>query len=613
MASRRDQLHSYQFLIQRVISAFVMRETDPAQSPLRRGVGAVFAGVMFAVLGAAGFGVVGLVTKVGSGDWRSDGSVVIEKETGASFVYLAGRLHPALNYASALLASGKPQPAVVRVSGKALAGIPRAVTVGIPGAPNSLPPPTAALGMPWTVCSGAGAQGPTSPRRAVGLLVGSGPTGAIAVADGQGLLLVDSGNRQTYLVWRGARYAVTDPQTVAPALFGAVAATPVGTAWLNALPAGPDIRPLGVPHAGAGSPAIPGRNIGDMLVATTGAGPQYYLVFGDGVAPITVLQKDLQVGTRRIEPIEVTLPELTAAPQSKAPTQPAGDVQLPPSPPTLLRPRADDLLCTRYGEGAAAPQVTVGGRAVGLDSASSPAGRAGAADAVVVPPGRVAVLRAMASPDAAAGPYHIVTDMGIRYAVPSETVLGMLGYASARLVNVPAGLVKLIPVGPALDPAAAVRPAEMVGTGADASSSTSNGGKANGDDTNAASATGDVLALVNQERSKAGCAPVSLDARLGAAAAAHSQDMVDRNYYDHITPDGVDPGHRMSAAGYKWSAQGENIAFGYNDAAAVMVGWMDSAQHRGNILNCNFRDMGVGLAYNAQHVAYWTQDFGTPA
>ncbi|MEN3308214.1 MAG: hypothetical protein V7603_4416, partial [Micromonosporaceae bacterium] len=41
MASRRDQLQSYQFLIHRVISALVMRETDPAESPLRRGVGAV--------------------------------------------------------------------------------------------------------------------------------------------------------------------------------------------------------------------------------------------------------------------------------------------------------------------------------------------------------------------------------------------------------------------------------------------------------------------------------------------------------------------------------------------------------------------------------------------
>src|SRR5690349_21198013 len=101
MASRRDQLQSYQFLTQRVVSAFVMRETDPAQSPLRRGIGAIFAGLMIAVMVGAGFGVVGILTKGGSGGWKVDGTVVIEKETGAAYLYQGGALHPMLNYASA--------------------------------------------------------------------------------------------------------------------------------------------------------------------------------------------------------------------------------------------------------------------------------------------------------------------------------------------------------------------------------------------------------------------------------------------------------------------------------------------------------------------------------
>ncbi len=614
MASRRDQLHSYQFLIQRVISAFVMRETDPAQSPLRRGVGAVFAGVMFAVLGAAAFGVIGLVTKVGGDGWRTDGTVVIEKETGATFVYLGGHLHPTLNYASALLASGKPEPVVARVSGKSLTGVPREVTVGIPGAPDSLPPAAAAVGLPWTLCSSAGPQGPTSPNRMVSLLVGSAPTGATTVGDGQGLLLVDAGTRQTYLVWHGARYAMANAQSVVPALFGAVAATPVGTAWLNALPAGPDIVPLTVPNAGAESAAIPGRSIGDVLVATTGAGPQYYLVFDDGVAPMTVLQKDVQVGTRPVQPIEVNLAEVTAAQQSRVPAQPSGDVQAPPSPPALLRPNGEDLLCTRYGEGTAVPQVTVGGLVATLDPAPTAPVGAGGADRILVPAGRVAVLRAMTSPAATAGPYHLVTDIGIRYAVPSEEVLKMLGYATARVVDVPAALVTLIPAGPALDPAAAVRPTATFGTSGQTSSSaptpapdTARGVGANGDYAAA------VVSVVNQERAKAGCGPVSIDSQLSAAAVGHSQDMVDRNYYAHVTPDGVDPGQRISAAGYVWSAEGENIAYGYPDAASVMVGWMNSPEHRDNILNCGFHDIGVGLVLNAQQVPYWTQDFGTPA
>src|SRR5689334_1056439 len=103
MASRRDQLQSYQFLTQRVISAFVMRETDPAQSPLRRGIGAVFAGLMIAVMVGAGFGVYGLLTKIGSNNWKANGAIVVEKETGATYVYNGGELHPMLNFTSALL------------------------------------------------------------------------------------------------------------------------------------------------------------------------------------------------------------------------------------------------------------------------------------------------------------------------------------------------------------------------------------------------------------------------------------------------------------------------------------------------------------------------------
>ena len=68
MPSRTDLLHSYQFRSRRVLAALVMRETDPSQSPLRRGVGAVFGGLMVAILIGAAFGIYGLVTKVGGGN-----------------------------------------------------------------------------------------------------------------------------------------------------------------------------------------------------------------------------------------------------------------------------------------------------------------------------------------------------------------------------------------------------------------------------------------------------------------------------------------------------------------------------------------------------------------
>jgi uncharacterized protein YkwD len=121
-----------------------------------------------------------------------------------------------------------------------------------------------------------------------------------------------------------------------------------------------------------------------------------------------------------------------------------------------------------------------------------------------------------------------------------------------------------------------------------------------------------VVVLVNQERAKVGCRPLTADSRLTAAARGHSQDMAVRNYFDHNTPEGITPWTRITNAGYHFSTAAENIAAGQTTPAQVMDAWMNSDGHRKNILNCNLRDIGVGLAYNAKHTPYWTQDFGSP-
>jgi hypothetical protein len=76
------------------------------------------------------------------------------------------------------------------------------------------------------------------------------------------------------------------------------------------------------------------------------------------------------------------------------------------------------------------------------------------ADRVVVEPGRGAVVSSLASPDAP-GTLSVVSELGIRYPVPSADVLTMLGYSKVNPVRMPSNLVALLPVGPALDPAAA--------------------------------------------------------------------------------------------------------------------------------------------------------------
>ncbi|KQZ19920.1 sigma-70 family RNA polymerase sigma factor [Streptomyces clavifer] len=120
----------------------------------------------------------------------------------------------------------------------------------------------------------------------------------------------------------------------------------------------------------------------------------------------------------------------------------------------------------------------------------------------------------------------------------------------------------------------------------------------------------EVMNLVNAERAKEGCGAVSTNDRLATAASRHSADMVERDYFSHTSPDGTDPGARITSAGYRWSTYGENIAKGQPTAAAVMEAWMNSPGHKANILNCAFKEIGVGRQESSGGPV-WTQNFGT--
>lgn len=117
-----------------------------------------------------------------------------------------------------------------------------------------------------------------------------------------------------------------------------------------------------------------------------------------------------------------------------------------------------------------------------------------------------------------------------------------------------------------------------------------------------------VVALVNQERATAGCAPVRADSALATLAEGFSEDMAARDFFDHTDPDGASPWDRAERAGVS-GLGGENIARGQADAQAVMDAWMNSEGHRANILNCDFKTVGVGV-HRGPGGPWWTQHFG---
>ncbi|WP_405882744.1 CAP domain-containing protein [Streptomyces sp. NBC_01136] len=123
-----------------------------------------------------------------------------------------------------------------------------------------------------------------------------------------------------------------------------------------------------------------------------------------------------------------------------------------------------------------------------------------------------------------------------------------------------------------------------------------------------AAAEAEVLKLVNEERAKVGCSPVAANSALSDLAQAFSEDMAARDFFDHTDPSGLSPWDRAAKAGIT-SLGGENIARGQADATAVMDAWMNSAGHRANILNCDFKTLGVGVHFGVGG-PWWTQDFG---
>ncbi|MEM2344602.1 MAG: CAP domain-containing protein [Thermoproteota archaeon] len=121
------------------------------------------------------------------------------------------------------------------------------------------------------------------------------------------------------------------------------------------------------------------------------------------------------------------------------------------------------------------------------------------------------------------------------------------------------------------------------------------------------------LSLINQYRQQNGLQPLSLSSTLSTAAQLHSEDMANRNYFSHTTPEGKTFVDRIIEAGYThFTCLGENIAAGFSTAQAVFEAWKNSPSHNENMLNPCFEEIGIGLAYSASSTYkwYWTTDFG---
>ncbi len=463
MRSRRDEVQAHVYMMGRLSSALVHGEPDARETPLRRTTLGSFGGLMIGALLVAGFLVWGLLVPGATTTAPASGTLVVDGTTDTRFIYVDGELRPVLNWASALLLLGGQSKAET-MSDKSLAVMPHGPPLGIPGAPDAIPSAAAASRSDWLVCAPSAAGGSGASHPVVTLAIGDSP--AARQVPGGGAVLVQTADGTRYLLWNSQRLRIDAPWILDALGLGSAPVTVVSPAWLNALPAGPDLRPLAVPGLGSTGPSL-GRlatRAGQVLVVhNVGSPDEFYLAGTGSLSPISSTQAAVELadpasaaayGSAPVAPVQVGAAAIAVAPVSRQPL-PDGD-GAPDRPPAASSPGAGEAPCMDYSGPAAAPRarlvfaVPPAGQppALGMPGVTaSPA----VADQIAVAPGSGAFVRPQSAPGADGESFFLVTDLGIRYPIPSASAARALGYQPTKAAALPAALLGLLPAGPSLD------------------------------------------------------------------------------------------------------------------------------------------------------------------
>ncbi|GAB3070301.1 CAP domain-containing protein [Salinicoccus sesuvii] len=115
--------------------------------------------------------------------------------------------------------------------------------------------------------------------------------------------------------------------------------------------------------------------------------------------------------------------------------------------------------------------------------------------------------------------------------------------------------------------------------------------------------------LINATRYEYGFNPLEVDQQAADAALGHSEDMAERDYFNHDSPDGETLKDRIEAADVSYRMAGENIAMGHTSTIFSHHSLMNSLDHRVNTLKPEFTHLGVGTAYNDDDIPYYTENY----
>lgn len=122
--------------------------------------------------------------------------------------------------------------------------------------------------------------------------------------------------------------------------------------------------------------------------------------------------------------------------------------------------------------------------------------------------------------------------------------------------------------------------------------------------------------LANDDREDRGLGTLTVNPALVSAAQAKANDMAEKSYFAHTSPDGTTSWQWFKDAGYVYAYAGENLAVDFSDSEDVSRAWMNSPTHRANVLGENFTEIGIATAvgtYKGHTATFVVQMFGRPA
>ncbi|ONI76973.1 type VII secretion protein EccB [Actinosynnema sp. ALI-1.44] len=452
MQTKKDRVQAYQTLVGRMSAALLLGDTNYSEAPARRAlIGLVF-GVVLALLIGVAFWVYGLINPGGNMAWKKPNVILVEKESGARFVYQHGFLVPVRNHASAMLLQGAGAK-VESISRASLSELERGQTIGIENAPDPLPAASALVSTPWLLClphtGGVDVQG-------TGLMSMNANPEAAGGASTRPLaeneyMWVGSTKGEQYVVLRDTKYRLTEPLVAVALGLGTSTPPAAPDAWLAALPNGQDVAPASIPDQGRKGARVGNqdRSVGTVFRQVAGNGTENFAVLRtDGLAPLSRTEAALLQAKNGQTVADIDTATMASVPRS-------GDDSLTKRLPDLLAakpiPTGKRAFCLRqrpYGTQVVSQAVTternyaylgmndrVGAylrQGTGLLAASVPAPTAKGA-----------------KPDR-----FLITDQGFKYQLANDDAISALGYAGITPQPVSAEVLAQIPSGPLLSRAA---------------------------------------------------------------------------------------------------------------------------------------------------------------